>query len=63
MEQAKEIMQLRNDVNNLKEVVEKIAILLNKKLIKELYVEAENIEKGDYLEEEEFFKKHQIRIH
>ena len=63
MKEAGEIMRLRNDVNNLKEVVERIAILMNKKLIKELNEEAENIESGEFLTEEEFERKHKIKIH
>jgi len=55
-------MQLRNDVNNLKEVVEKLSILMNKKLIKELYNEAKSIESGEFLTEEEFEKKHKVKI-
>ena len=35
-----EIVQLRNDVNKLKEVVERIAILMNRNLINELNEEA-----------------------
>ena len=56
-------MQLRSDVNNLKEVVEKLAILMNRKLIKELYTEAGNIESGDFLTQEEFENKHKVKIH
>ena len=58
----KEFVQLRRDVNNLKEVVENMAILMNKKLIKELQEEAEGIEAGEFLSEEEFEKKHKIKI-
>ena len=58
-----EIMQLRNDVNQLKEVVERMAILMNRKLIKELNEEAENIESGQFLTEEEFERKHKVKIH
>ena len=58
-----EIKQLRNDVNNLKEVVERMAILMNRKLIKELNEEAENIESGQFLTEEEFERKHKVKIH
>ena len=63
MEQQKEIMQLRNDLNNLKEIVENFSILLNKRLMNELYGEAEEIEDGEFLTEEEFSKKHNIKIH
>ena len=63
MEQAKEITQLRNDVNNLKEVVERITILMNRKLMRELNEEAKNIESGDYLTEKEFERKHKVKIH
>ena len=63
MEQAREIVQLRNDVNNLKEVVEKMAILMNRRLMKELHEEAESIESGNFLTEEEFEAKHKVRIH
>jgi len=59
----KEIMHLRSDVNNLKEIVERLTILMNKKLIKELHEEAENIESGEFLTEEEFEKKHKVKIH
>ncbi|HLC54281.1 MAG TPA: hypothetical protein VJK07_01495 [Candidatus Nanoarchaeia archaeon] len=62
MEQIKEITQLRSDLDKLKEVVERLAILMNKKLIKELHEEAENIESGEYLTEEEFEKKHKVKI-
>ena len=58
----KEIVQLRRDVNNLKEVVENLAILMNKKLIRELQDEADNIESGEFLTEEEFEKKHKVKI-
>ena len=63
MEQNKEMIQLRRDVNNLKEIVENLTILMNKKLMKELHEEAENIESGEYLTEEEFEKKHKVKIH
>ena len=63
MEQSKEIIQLRNDVNHLKELVENLTIVLNKKLVNELYEEADNIENGEYLTEEEFFNKHKIKTH
>ena len=49
MEQAEEIAQLRNDVNGMKEVIENLAMLMNKKLIKELQEEAKNIEAGEYV--------------
>lgn len=58
-----EIIQLRNDVNKLKEVVERMAILMNRKLIRELGEEAKNIESGQFLTEEEFERKHKVRIH
>ncbi len=58
MEQTIEIKQLRNDVNNLKEVVERMAMLMNRKLIMELNEEAKNIESGQFLSEEEFERKH-----
>ena len=58
-----EIVQLRNDLNRLKEVVENLAILMNRRLIKELHEEAENIESGEFLTEEEFQKKHKVKIH
>jgi len=54
-------MQLREDVTNLKEVVENIATILNKKLIEELYKEAENVQKGKYYTEEEFMEKHKLK--
>ena len=62
MEQIKKITQLRSDLDKLKEVVERLAILMNKKLIKELHEEAENIESGEYLTEKEFEKKHKVKI-
>lgn len=62
MQQNKEISQLRRDVNNLKEVVENLSILMNKKLIRELQEEADNIESGEFLTEEEFEKKHNVKI-
>lgn len=61
--ESKEIMQLRRDLNNLKEIVENLAVLMNKRLINELYGDAESIKKGEYLTEEEFSRKHRIRIH
>ena len=63
MEQAqvKEIIELKRDVNDLKEVVENITILLNKKLMIELYQEAKSIQEGEYYSEEEFIKKHKIK--
>jgi hypothetical protein len=60
--QNKEITQLRRDVNNLKEVVGILSTLMNKKLIKELQEEANNIEDGEFLTEEEFEKKHKVKI-
>ena len=57
-----EILQLRKDVNNLKEVVENLTILMNKKLIRELQEEADNIESGEFLTEEEFEKNHKVKI-
>ena len=57
-----EIVQLRIDVNNLKELVEKLSILMNKRLIRELQEETYNIESGDFLTEEEFEKKHEVKI-
>ena len=58
-----EIVQLRNDVNKLKEVVERMAILMNRKLIRELHEEAKNIESGQFLTQEEFERKHKVKIH
>ena len=58
-----EIVQLRNDVNKLKEVVERMVILMNRKLIRELGEEAKNIESGQFLTEEEFERKHKVKIH
>ena len=58
-----EITQLRNDVNRLKEVVERMAILMNRKLIRELNEEAKSIESGQFLTEEEFERKHKVKIH
>ncbi|MBI2632006.1 hypothetical protein HYW75_03310 [Candidatus Pacearchaeota archaeon] len=63
MEQSIEIKQLRNDVNNLKEVIERMTMLLNRKLIIELNEEAKNIESGQFLSEEEFERKHKVKIH
>jgi len=62
MEQTIEIKQLRNDVNNLKEVVERMAMVMNRKLIMELNEEAKNIESGQFLSEEEFERKHKVKI-
>jgi len=58
-----ELIQLREEVNNLKEIVESLAILMNKKLVHELYEEYKNIESGDYLTEEQFEKKNKVKIH
>jgi len=58
-----EIVQLRNDVNRLKEVVERMAILMNRKLMRELNEEAKNIESGQFITEEEFERKHKVKIH
>lgn len=44
-------MKLRND------------LLLNKRLMSELYEKAEEIEEGDFLTKEEFPKKRKIKIH
>ena len=63
MEETIEIKQLRNDLNSLKEVVERMAILMNRKLIRELNEEAKNIESGEFLTEEEFERKHKVKIH
>ena len=62
MEQTIEIKQLRNDVNNLKKVVERMAMVMNRKLIMELNEEAKNIESGQFLSEEEFERKHKVKI-
>lgn len=62
MEQTIEIKQLRNDVNNLIEVVENLTILMNRKLMKELNEEAESIKSGQFLTEEEFERKHKVKI-
>ncbi len=62
MEQNAEIGQLRKDVNSLKETVENLSILLNKELIKELQEEADSIKSGDFLTEEEFEKKQNVKI-
>ncbi len=62
MEQTREITQLRSDVDNLREVVERLSILMNRKLIRELHHEAENIESGEFLTEEEFEVKHKVKI-
>lgn len=62
MEESIEITQLRNDVNKLKEVVEKLSILMNNKLLNELKEEAKNIESGQFLTEEEFERKHKVKI-
>lgn len=63
MEQTKEITQLRSDVNNLKEVVERLSILMNRELIEELHKETENIQSGEFLTEEEFERKHKVKTH
>ena len=63
MNETMEIMELRNDLDNLKEIVEKLAILINRKLVKELNEEAKNIEAGEFLREEEFERKHKVKIH
>ena len=57
-----ELIQLREEVNNLKEIVESLAILMNKKLVHELYEEYKNIESGDYLTEEQFEKKIKLKF-
>lgn len=62
MERNKEIMQLRKDVNNLKESVENLTILMNRELIIELMEEKHNIESGEFLTKEEFEKKHKIKV-
>ncbi|MEX0920156.1 MAG: hypothetical protein WDZ69_01070 [Candidatus Pacearchaeota archaeon] len=63
MEQSKEIMELRNELESLKRVVESLAALVNEDLILELYKEHKDIEAGNYLTEEQFEKKHNIKIH
>jgi len=62
MEQTQEIMQLKSDMNRLKELVETLTILMNKRLIKELQEETKNIESGEFLTEEEFERKHKVKI-
>lgn len=59
----KNIKELREEVNDLKSLVENISLLLNKKLIKELYKEVENINEGEYYNKEEFMKRHIIKTH
>lgn len=56
----KEIVQIKKDIINLKEAIENISILLNKGLLKELREESRNIEKGEYLTEEEFKGNHNL---
>ncbi len=63
MEDYEDVNSLRNDLNSLKKLVERMALLLNKGFVKSLYEEATSIQKGDYLTEEEFFEKHKIKIH
>lgn len=63
MEQNREVIKLKEDVNNLREIVEKLVILMNKSLIHELYIESKNIESGAYLTEEDFEKRHKVKIH
>ncbi len=63
MEDYEDVNSLRNDLNSLKKLVERMALLLNKGFVKSLYEEAANIQNGDYLTEEEFFEKHKIKIH
>lgn len=62
MEQAREITQLRNDINNLKTVVENLTILMNKKLMNELHEESKNIESGKFLTKQEFERKNKVKI-
>lgn len=57
-----EIVHLRNDLNNLREVVERMAILMNRKLIRELDEEAKKVASGEFLTEEEFERKHKVKI-
>ena len=58
-----DMIQLRNDVDKLKEVVERLAILMNRKLIRELHEEVKNIGSGEFLTEQEFERKHNVKIH
>lgn len=59
--ELRNIKELRKEVINLKDVVENIFILLNKKLIKELYKEAEKMRNGAYYTKEEFMKRHHLK--
>lgn len=57
-----DILHLRKDLNDLKETVETLSILINKELIKELNEEVNNMESGEFLTKEEFQRKHNIKI-
>jgi len=60
---VKNVNELREEVNDLKNLVENISTLLNKKLIKELYKRAEDIDKGEYYTKEEFMKRNFLKDH
>ena len=55
------VNELREEVSSLRGIVENISLLLNKKLIKELYKEAEKIKKGEYYTKEEFMKRNHLK--
>ena len=56
-----EIVEIRKDLQNLKETIEIFFILLNKKLMKELYREIAQIKNGDYYTKEEFMARHHLK--
>ncbi len=58
----REIVQLRSDVNNLKEMVENLTILMNKRLMMELHEEAREISAGNFITEKEFENRHKVKI-
>jgi len=61
LQSRREISEIREELHNLKELIENLFILLNKKLIKELYKEFESVSKGNYYTEEEFMKRHHLK--
>lgn len=58
--QHNELTKIKEDIAYLKETIENMSIILNKKFIEELHEESKNIKNGEYLTEEEFKKGHHL---
>lgn len=57
---SNELTKIKEDIAYLKETIENMSVILNRRFIEELHEESENIKNGEYLTEEEFKKSHFI---